>query len=326
MQIEKLVVAAIQMVSSAHLQDNLTRASTLIAQASQQGAKLILLPEYFCMMGMHDKDKFAIRERLNQIDEKKSYLNTSANIQHPKGVIPSPCTPIQNMLASQAAKHGIWLIGGTIPLVSDDDPNKVRNTSLVYTPQGQLFGIYDKIHLFRYNSTPSLDIKKIANDATVPQSTQANVKGTTVFDETRTIVPGKNPVALTLAMQSGTLRLGLSICYDLRFPELYRQLNAHEPLDLIVIPAAFTDTTGKAHWEILLRARAIENQCYVLAAAQGGYHQNGRHTWGHSMLISPWGEIIAQHAEGEGIAIGEIDANYLAMIRAQLPALQHRLL
>lgn len=326
MQIEKLVVAAIQMVSSTHLQDNLTRASVLIAQAAQQGAHLVMLPEYFCMMGMHDEDKFAIRERLNETAEKEPGLPSPENAQRQEKTTLSLSTPIQNMLASQAAKHGIWLIGGTIPLVSDDEPNKVRNTSLVYTPQGQLLGIYDKIHLFRYNSRPSLDVKKIANDATASDSAQANIKETTAFDETRTIVPGKNPVALTLTMQSGTLRLGLSICYDLRFPELYRQLNAHEPLDLIVIPAAFTYATGKAHWEILLRARAIENQCYVLAAAQGGYHENGRRTWGHSMLVSPWGEIIAQHAEGEGIAIGEIDGNYLAMIRAQLPALQHRLL
>lgn len=324
MYTKKLVVAAIQMVSSSHLQDNLTRASALITQAAQQGAQLVLLPEYFCMMGMRDEDKLAIRERLNKNTEKEPSLK--APTPHQAITTPSLCTPIQDMLASQAAKHGIWLIGGTIPLVSDDDSHKMRNTSLVYTPQGQLFGIYDKIHLFRYNSAPSLDVKKITSDKTTPEPTYSNAKEITSFDETRTIIPGKTPVALTLTMPSCALRVGLSICYDLRFPELYRQLNAHMPLDLIVIPAAFTYTTGKAHWEILLRARAIENQCYVLAAAQGGHHENGRRTWGHSMIVSPWGEIIAQHAEGEGIVIGEIDGNYLATIRTQLPALQHRLL
>ncbi len=324
MYTKKLVVAAIQMVSSSHLQDNLTRASALITQAAQQGAQLVLLPEYFCMMGMRDEDKLAIRERLNKNTEKEPSLK--APTPHQAITTPSLCTPIQDMLASQAAKHGIWLIGGTIPLVSDDDSHKMRNTSLVYTPQGQLFGIYDKIHLFRYNSAPSLDVKKITSDKTTPEPTYSNAKEIASFDETRTIIPGKTPVALTLTMPSCALRVGLSICYDLRFPELYRQLNAHMPLDLIVIPAAFTYTTGKAHWEILLRARAIENQCYVLAAAQGGHHENGRRTWGHSMIVSPWGEIIAQHAEGEGIVIGEIDGNYLATIRTQLPALQHRLL
>ena len=324
MHIKKLVVAAIQMVSSPHLQDNLARASALISQAAQQGAQLIVLPEYFCMMGMYDEDKLAIRERLNETAEKKPDLNSPINAQYQDITIPSLHTPMQHMLASQAAQHGIWLIGGTIPLVSDDEPNKVRNTSLVYTPQGQLFGIYDKIHLFRYNSAPSLDVEDIASDTIAPAPTWPRAKEAFSFDETRTIVPGKTPVALTLTMQSSTLRLGLSICYDLRFPELYRQLNAHMPLDLIVVPAAFTYATGKAHWEILLRARAIENQCYVLAAAQGGHHENGRRTWGHSMIVSPWGEIIAQHAEGEGIAIGEVDGDYLATIRAQLPALQHR--
>ena len=167
------------------------------------------------------------------------------------------------------------------------------NTTLVYDPQGRPAGRYDKIHLFGFT------------------------RGSESYDEARTIVPG----AAVGSFQAPFGRVGLSVCYDLRFPELYRAMG---PCALIVVPAAFTHTTGLAHWEVLLRARAIENQCYVLASAQGGLHPNGRRTWGHSMLIDPWGEVKAVLPEGEGVVSGEIDLLFLAGVRESLPALAHR--
>jgi nitrilase len=166
---------------------------------------------------------------------------------------------------------------------------------MAYAPDGTLASRYDKIHLFGFT------------------------RGEESYDESRTIVPGSEVAVL----ETPFARVGLSICYDLRFPELYRAMGQ---CDLIVMPAAFTATTGRAHWEVLLRARAIENQCYVLAAAQGGLHPNGRRTWGHSMLVDPWGAVCAQLAEGEGLAAGEIDLDSMMGIRTSLPALQHRTL
>ena len=174
----------------------------------------------------------------------------------------------------------------------------MRNTSLAYNPAGQRVARYDKIHLFNF------------------------VRGEERYDEARTIEPGATPVAFDAPCG----RVGMSVCYDLRFPELYRALSAQGNLNLILMPAAFTYVTGAAHWELLLRARAVENQCYVLAAAQGGRHENGRRTWGHSMLVDPWGEIISAVPEGEGIAIGDMDPARLAQVRRDLPALKHRVM
>ena len=260
-------VAAIQMVSTPDVADNIASARRLIAQAAATGAQLVSLPEYWPIMGMSDSDKVG-------------------HAEHPgRG-------PIQDFMAQAAREHGIWLIGGTLPLVSGD-AGKVMNTTLVYNPEGEAVGRYDKIHLFGFN------------------------KGAESYDEARTIVPGG--VVGTFEAPFG--RVGLSVCYDLRFPELYRAMGE---CALIVVPAAFTYTTGSAHWEVLLRARAIENQCYVLAAAQGGVHQNGRRTFGHSMLIDPWGAVKTVLAEGEGVISGEIDLAVLANVRESLPALKHR--
>lgn len=274
-------VAAIQMLSGLTLEKNLARAQTLIDQAAAKGAQLILLPEYFCLMGSNEEDKVKIAE-------------------------PFGNGPIQSMLANTAKKNNIWLIGGTVPLISENHTaglaQKVRNTSLVYNPDGDLVQHYDKIHLFSY------------------QAEQGNL------DEARTIVAGQQTASCFINTSFGDLHIGLSVCYDLRFPELYRKMGKPNPLDLIVVPAAFTDSTGQAHWEVLLRARAIENQCYVLAAAQGGIHENGRHTWGHSMLIDPWGKILAQLEHGEGIVSGYIDRKHISTIRKNLPALTHQVL
>ncbi|SDV49469.1 carbon-nitrogen hydrolase family protein [Chitinasiproducens palmae] len=264
-------VAAIQMVSGVSPERNLDRARELIADAAAGGAGFVLLPEYFCLMGNKDTDKLARAEIAG--DEQ---------------------APIQRMLAESARAHGIWLAGGTLPVVSGED-GRVLNTTFVYDPEGRGVARYDKIHLFSFS------------------------KGEEQFDEARTIRPGEQACVFDAPFG----RVGLSVCYDLRFPELYRSFG---DCALIVVPSAFTYTTGRAHWEILLRARAIENQCYVLAAAQGGRHENGRRTWGHSMLIDPWGEIVACHEEGEGIALGAIEPARLAEVRQNLPALRHRVL
>jgi predicted amidohydrolase len=202
---------------------------------------------------------------------------------------------IQNFLANLARRHGIWVFGGTLPLESGE-PDRIFNSLLVFDPQGNQVARYDKIHLFGFQ------------------------KGQESYDESVSIKPGVHTPA-TVETPFG--KVGLSICYDLRFPELYRAMGS---LSLIVVPSAFTYTTGSAHWELLLRARAIENQCYVLAPAQGGQHQNGRRTWGHSMLVDPWGEIMAMQAQGPGVVCGELCQERLAEVRESLPALKHRVM
>jgi nitrilase len=260
-------VAAVQMVSTPDVSENLAVAARLVAQAAATGATLVTLPEYWPIMGLKDADKVALAETPGD-------------------------GPIQQFMAGAAREHGIWLIGGTLPLRSAE-PGKVLNTTLVYDPQGRPMARYDKIHLFGFT------------------------RGEESYNESATIVPGSS----VGSFEAPFGRVGLSVCYDLRFPELYRAMGE---CALVVVPAAFTHTTGMAHWEVLLRARAIENQCYVLAAAQGGTHQNGRRTFGHSMLVDPWGEVKAVLREGEGVVSGELDQAVLASVRESLPALRHR--
>jgi len=260
-------IAAVQMVSTPDVQQNIATARRLVAQAAQQGAQLILLPEYWPIMGMHETDKIGHAE---QVDT----------------------GPIQGFMSDAARENRVWLVGGTLPMAAAD-AGKVLNSVMVYDTSGQRVARYDKIHLFSF------------------------AKGNESYDEARTIEHGDEVKSFDTPFG----KVGLSVCYDLRFPELYRAMGE---CTLIVVPAAFTYTTGKAHWEILLKARAIENQCYVLASGQGGVHQNGRRTWGHSMLIDPWGEVKAMQEEGEGVVIGEIDPHYLQQVRESLPALKHR--
>jgi nitrilase len=260
-------VAAVQMVSTPNVDENMATCARLLAAAAATGARLVTLPEYWPIMGMKDTDKVAHAEQPG-------------------------AGPIQEFMAASAREHGVWLIGGTLPMVSQE-AGKVLNTTLVYDPQGKLASRYDKVHLFGFT------------------------KGGESYNESATIVPGQAVGSFDAPFG----RVGLSVCYDLRFPELYRAMGE---CALIVVPAAFTHTTGMAHWEVLLRARAIENQCYVLASAQGGVHANGRRTFGHSMLIDPWGEVKAVLREGEGVVSGEIDAAVLASVRESLPALRHR--
>ncbi|MEW6705747.1 MAG: carbon-nitrogen hydrolase family protein [Pseudomonadota bacterium] len=263
-------VAALQMVSTPDVQRNLASAARLIAQAVEAGAQLVALPEYFCFMGHDDRDKLALAE-----DDGGG--------------------PIQQFLAEQARAHGLWIIGGTLPMRCGDAA-RVRNSCCVMGPDGRLVARYDKLHLFRYRNDAGED-----------------------YDEGRVLQAGEQPVTAQL----GGWRAGFSICYDLRFPELYRAMMV-PPCDLLSVPAAFTHTTGRAHWELLLRARAVENQCYVIAAAQGGRHENGRRTWGHSMVVDPWGEVLAVCAEGEGVAMAEMRRERIDEVRRQLPALSHR--
>lgn len=267
---ESFHVAAIQMVSGTSVNANLAKAGELVAAAADAGARLIALPEYFCFMGRRDADKLAVREAPG-------------------------AGPIQDFLAQAAQRHGIWLVGGTLPLQSED-AGRIYNAMLVYGPGGESLARYDKIHLFGFR------------------------KGGESYDESISIRPG---AAQARAFDAPFGRVGLSVCYDLRFPELYRAMGQ---VALIVVPAAFTYTTGSAHWEILLRARAIENQCYVLASAQGGKHENGRRTWGHSMLIDPWGDVVSCLPEGEGRAEGHIEPARIEEVRLSLPALRHRVM
>ena len=266
-------IAAIQMISGTSVQGNLAAAGQWLALAAAQGAELAVLPEYFCVMGLHDSDNLTSQER-------------------------SGSGLIQNFLSHSARELGLWIVGGTLPIATSD-PGRARNCSLAYAPSGRCVARYDKIHLFRFTH------------------------GREDYDETRVLEPGTEPVAFELASRDGHVyTIGMSVCYDLRFPELYRSLKA----DVLLVPSAFTYTTGQAHWEVLLRARAVENLAYVVAAAQGGTHENARRTWGHSMVVDPWGEIMAQQPQGAGLVMGEILAAHLQDVRRRLPALDHRVL
>lgn len=265
------VVAAVQMASGPNVNANLSEAGRLIAQAVEAGAGLVVLPENFALMGMAETDKVELRETPGE-------------------------GPMQEFLARQAGKNGIWLVGGTVPMVAED-PAKVRASCLVFDARGQEVARYDKIHLF--------DVHVVDTDEH--------------YVESETIESGDRLVVI----DSPFGRLGLSVCYDLRFPELYRGL-LDEGVEVLTLPAAFTAITGKAHWETLVRARAIENLCYLVAAAQGGYHVNGRETHGDSMIVDPWGVVLDRLPRGSGVVVAEIDRARLAGTRRHFPSVSHR--
>lgn len=262
-------VAAIQMASGPSVSANLEEAARLIEDAASQGAELVVLPEYFCIMGMKDTDKLVVKEQPGD-------------------------GPIQKFLSETAKRLGVWLVGGSVPLVSSETA-KVYNSCLVYADNGAQVARYDKIHLF------GLQL------------------GHEHYAEEKTIKAGDKVVTV----DSPFGRIGLSICYDLRFPELFRLMNK---VDIILAPAAFTAITGKAHWEVLVRARAVENMAYVIAPGQGGYHVNGRETNGDSMIVDPWGVVMARLPRGSGAVVATIDPEYQTSLRTNLPALDHRIL
>ena len=262
-------IAAIQMASGPNVEGNLSEARRLIARAAEQGARLVVLPEFFAIMGMNDQDKVAVREQPGH-------------------------GPIQSFLGEAARQNKIWLVGGSIPLAASA-PDKVLNSCLVFDEQGKQVGRYDKIHLFNL---------ELGNER---------------YNEASSIEPGNQVVVV----DSPFGRIGLAICYDLRFPELFR---AMKEVDIIVLPSAFTETTGKMHWEVLVRARAIENLAYVVASAQGGYHVSGRETHGNSMIVDPWGRVLDRLPRGSGVVLAEVNQTYQASLRASLPALTHRVL
>jgi len=260
-------VAAVQTVSGGSVDANLAAVEPLIVAAREQGAKLVLLPEYFGIFGARATDKVDARETDG----------------HGKQ---------QDFLSRVAREQQLWLIGGTVPIATAD-PARVRSASLVFDPLGRRVARYDKVHLFAFS------------------------QGDERYDEAKTIEPGSAGVTF----DSPVGRVGLSVCYDLRFPELYR---GYRDVALIVVPSAFTAVTGAAHWHVLLKARAIENQCYVLAAAQGGTHANGRRTWGHSLIADPWGQVLAQRVAGEGVIVAPLSRDSLHALRRGFPVLDHR--
>ena len=266
-QVNAFKVAALQMASGPNVAGNLSEARRLIENAVLQGAKLVVLPEFFSIMGMKEEDMVAAREQIGT------------------GVM-------QTFLSEIARKHRIWVVGGSIPMVAST-PDKIRNACLVFDEHGKQVARYDKIHLF------NLDL------------------GNEHYHEGKTIEAGDKVVVV----DSPFGRIGLAVCYDLRFPELFR---AMKDVDIFVLPSAFTATTGKMHWETLVRARAIENLAYVIASAQGGYHVNGRETHGHSMIVDPWGRVLDELPRGSGVVVADINPSYQASLRASLPALSHR--
>ncbi len=265
------VVACIQMASGPNIGANLLEAERLIQEAVSQKARLVVLPENFALMGNTETDKVEARE-----------------------------TPgsgaIQTFLSEQSARHGIWLVGGTIPLQTEDD-NKVRAACLVFDDKGCQAARYDKIHLF--------DVELVDSDEQ--------------YTESETIEPGNEVVVI----DSPFGRMGVAVCYDLRFPELFRQ-QLEAGMEILVLPSAFTAITGRAHWEVLVRARAIENLCYVIAPDQGGYHLSGRETYGHSMIVDPWGTVMNSLARGPGVVCADIELGRLQNARRNFPSIEHR--
>jgi predicted amidohydrolase len=263
--------AAIQMASSPNVGSNLLEAEKLIAEAAKAGAKLVALPENFALMGEHELDKIRIKEIDGQ-------------------------GPIQNFLSETAAKYGVWIVGGTMPIAGDAE-HKVRAACLIYNDRGERVARYDKMHLF---------------DVSVPGTNE-------VYRESDSIEAGPRP----LVFDTPFGRIGVAVCYDLRFPEFFREM-ARMGMEILVIPSAFTAETGAAHWELLLRARAVENLCYIIAPNQGGFHINGRKTFGHSMIVDPWGVVLDCYKTGGGFVVADIDLERLEKVRTAFPVLQHR--
>ncbi|MGV6826590.1 MAG: carbon-nitrogen hydrolase family protein [bacterium] len=263
--------AAVQMASGSNVQANLLEAEKIVEAAAGSGARLVVLPENFSFMGDRCADVLIHKEADGD-------------------------GPLQDFLAGLARRLGIWLVGGTIP-VATDDPAKIRAASILFNDQGERVARYDKIHLF--------DVHLVETEEQ--------------YVESDSIEPGE----VVKVVDTPFGRLGIAICYDLRFPELFRAM-LDQQVEVIAIPAAFTALTGKAHWESLIRARAIENLSFVVAAAQGGFHINGRETWGHSMLVDPWGNILGERSRGTGFISANLDPTFQTATRRNFPSIAHR--
>ncbi len=263
--------AAIQMTSGVDVGANLQAAAKHIDTAVSNGAQLVVLPENFAAMGRKEADRCVLAE------------GDGSGL-------------VQDFLAQQAERNRIWIVGGTVPIVSDD-PARPTSSTLVFAADGQRVARYDKVHLF---------------DVGIPGQDER-------YSESAHTQAGSVPMIVDTPWGG----LCIAVCYDMRFPEMFRSFSAPGP-KLIALPAAFTATTGKVHWSILLRARAIENLCFVIAAAQTGEHENGRQTYGHSMIVSPWGEIIADAGTDTGVVVGELDLDEQAELRRKFPVLGHR--
>ena len=278
-------VAAIQMTSGPEVGENLTQAARWLEEAAAAGARLAVLPENFAFMGLKDADKRAIAEE-------------------------DGSGPIQEFLGDVARRTRMWVIAGTVPLRAgpgslqgpeslQGPAGRVAAASVVYDAEGRRVGRYDKIHLF---------------DVDIPGRIEA-------YRESAHVAPGTR----SALVDTPAGRVGLSVCYDVRFPELYRSLS-DAGAQILTVPSAFTGPTGRAHWETLLRARAIENLCYVIAPAQSGFHANGRETYGDSMIIDHWGRILRRLPRGQGSVVADVDLEAQTEVRRNFPALQHRVL
>ncbi|OGI43158.1 MAG: hypothetical protein A2150_03890 [Candidatus Muproteobacteria bacterium RBG_16_64_11] len=295
-------IAAVQMASGPLYRANLTEAARLIAMAAAGGARLAALPENFALMPIEEGDRLALAE------------------EDGRG-------PIQEFLAEQARSHGIWLVGGTIPLKASQ-PGKVRAACLVYDERGERVARYDKIHLFdvELENVDAHDSRDGEGTTTRMWEVEPRLEqrprtsgATERYRESATTEAGDRPVVI----ETPCGRIGLAVCYDLRFPELFRRL-LDQGAELFIVPSAFTARTGRAHWETLVRARAIENLAYLVAPAQGGYHVNGRETHGDSMIVSPWGEVLDRLPRGSGVVSAECDLRQVQRIRNSFPSIRHR--
>ncbi len=264
-------VAAVQMTSGRDVERNLAEARRLVAEAAAAGAKLIVLPENFSFLGAQDAERLAAAETPGD-------------------------GPAQAFLADEARRHGVWIVGGTIPIRDRND--RASSRSYLMSPDGNAAAFYDKIHLF---------------DVEIPGPTAES------YRESATTLAGERVVTAETPLG----RIGMTICYDVRFPALFHRLGVLGA-DLIVVPAAFTVPTGRVHWAPLLKARAIESLAYVVAAGQWGEHAGGRKTYGHSMIVGPWGDVLAERPEGAGIVAAELDMIGLERLRQQFPVLAHR--
>ena len=282
-------VAAIQMASGPNVSANLSEARRLISDAVKQGAELVVLPENFAHMGMSESDILGIAEE---------YITDNEQLERPKG-------QIQEFLSSVSKEEKIWIVGGTIPLKAvqqsenaseTEQSNKILSACLLLNDHGEVVARYDKIHLF------DVDLGDQGGSYNESAFTEAGDK----------VVVADTPFG----------KLGMAVCYDLRFPELFRDM-VSQGMEVLCLVSSFTATTGKAHWEVLNRARAIENLCFVVSSAQGGYHVNGRETYGNSMIIDPWGGILDHLASGSGFAIADIEVSHVQNIRKNFPVLEH---